>query len=462
MTDVIMPQMGESIAEGTITKWFKNIGDQVERDEPLLEISTDKVDTEIPAPASGVLSEIKVQEGETVPINTVIAVIGGDVKEPTPPTSETETTQPMMPPATASPPETPSPQREPAAPPAPPAPPAEPQTPPSASEAPTPKSESGVRSSPLVRKIAREHDIDLSQLSGSGRGGRVTKEDILKVVEAPGETPKAPEPRPAAPAQPAPSRAEAPTPPPKVEPAPTPAAPTAPTPSRGSRDVVEPMSTMRKSVAEHMMISRQTSAHVTTVFEVDVTRIVDLRAEYKSAFEQDGVKLTYTPFFVRATIASLKTFPIFNASIEGESIVYHKDHNIGVAVALEGGLIVPVIHHADEKSFLGLARAVNDLGERARTKKLLPEEVQGGTFTITNPGPFGGLFGTPIINQPQVAILAVGGIHKRPVVVGDGIGVRSMVYLALSFDHRLIDGALADRFMADLKERLETWDEKIL
>ena len=222
------------------------------------------------------------------------------------------------------------------------------------------------------------------------------------------------------------------------------------------------MSKMRKSIAAHMVVSQQTSAHVTTVFEADVSRIVAQRAEYKAAFQRDGVKLTYTPFFVHVVLASLKAFPFFNASIDGESIVYHKDHNLGIAVALDGGLIVPVIHHADEKSFLGLARAVNDIGERARTKKLMPADVQGGTFTITNPGVFGGLFGTPIINQPQVAILALGGIHKRPVVVNDGIGVRSMVYLALSFDHRLIDGALADQFMADLKQRLEDWDEKIL
>ncbi len=219
---------------------------------------------------------------------------------------------------------------------------------------------------------------------------------------------------------------------------------------------------MRKSIAEHMVVSQQTSAHVTTVFEADVSRIVAQRAEYKAAFQRDGVKLTYTPFFVHAVLASLQAFPIFNASIDGESIVYHKDKNLGIAVALDGGLIVPVIHRADEKRFLGRARAVNDIGERARTKKLMPADVQCGTFTITNPGVFGGLFGTPIINQPQVAILALGGIHKRPVVVNDGIGVRSMVYLALSFDHRLIDGALADQFMADLKQRLEDWDEKIL
>lgn len=313
-----------------------------------------------------------------------------------------------------------------------------------------------------MRKIAREHSLDLGQLTGTGRGGRVTKDDVLKLVDSPAAEPKTPETPAAASPTPAPPAASASV--PKSEPRPAASSPpaAAPTPTSGGRVVVEPMSKMRKLVAEHMVISRQTSAHVTTVFEVDVSRIVDLRAQSRFAFQQDGVKLTYTPFFIRATIGSLKAFPLLNASIDGDAIVYHRDHNIGLAVALEGGLIVPVIQHADEKSFLGLARAVNDLGERARTKKLMPADVQGGTFTITNPGFFGGLFGTPIINQPQVAILAVGGIHKRPVVVGDGIGVRSMVYLALSFDHRLIDGALADQFMADLKHRLENWDEKLL
>ncbi|GMR22240.1 MAG: hypothetical protein BMS9Abin37_0575 [Acidobacteriota bacterium] len=434
MTDVIMPQMGESIAEGTVTKWFKKVGDTVERDEPLLEISTDKVDTEIPAPTSGVLSEIKVQEGETVPINTVIGVIGGDVKD-APSSAAPE-------PVAATPPPSPTPASAPPA-----------ATKPSVDTSPPPRPRQaqhpqqalpGLRSSPLVRKMASEHGIDLARVTGTGRGGRVSKQDILKFVEASSAPPSAP---PKAP----PPEAPALSPP-----------PAAPASAQGGRVHVEPMSNMRKSIAEHMVISQQTSAHVTTVFEADVSRIVAQRAEYKAAFQRDGVKLTYTPFFVHAVLASLKAFPIFNASIDDNSIVYHKDHNLGIAVALDGGLIVPVIHHADEKSFLGLARAVNDIGERARAKKLLPADVQGGTFTITNPGVFGGLFGTPIINQPQVAILALGGIHKRPVVVNDGIGVRSMVYLALSFDHRLIDGALADQFMADLKERLENWDEKIL
>ena len=287
--------------------------------------------------------------------------------------------------------------------------------------------------------MAKEHEIDLLKLAGSGEGGRVTKQDVLKHLESRAQAPSAP--------------SDAPAPPP------------APVPAAASQGRVEiaPMSGMRKSIAEHMVLSRKTSAHVTTVFEADVSRIVQARESMKRTFEKDeGVKLTYTPFFIRVVTSALKSFPALNASIEDDKILYRKDYNIGVAVALDGGLIVPVVHHADEKSFLGLARAVSDLAERARGKKLKPEEVQGGTFTLTNPGPYGSLFGTPIINQPQVAILGVGGIHKRPVVVNDAIAVRSMVYLALSFDHRLVDGALADQFMADVKRRLEGWDEKIL
>jgi 2-oxoglutarate dehydrogenase E2 component (dihydrolipoamide succinyltransferase) len=288
--------------------------------------------------------------------------------------------------------------------------------------------------------MAREHEIDLANLTGSGQGGRITKHDVFELLES----------KQAPAAAPLPTRpAEAPAPPPAMPPQ--------------GRVEVAPMSSIRKSIAEHMVLSRRTSAHVTTVFEADVSRIVQARESLKRAFErEEGVKLTYTPFFIRAVSSALKSFPALNASIEGDKILYRKDYNIGVAVALDGGLIVPVVHHADEKSFLGLARAVSDLAERARGKKLKPEEVQGGTFTLTNPGPYGALFGTPIINQPQVAILGVGGIHKRPVVVNDAIAVRSMVYLALSFDHRLVDGALADQFMADVKRRLEGWDEKIL
>jgi 2-oxoglutarate dehydrogenase E2 component (dihydrolipoamide succinyltransferase) len=411
MTDVIMPQMGESIAEGTVTKWHKKVGERVERDEPLFEISTDKVDTEVPSPVAGILTEIRVSEGQTVPINTVVGVIGGETPEARPE----------------------APRRE-----APPPPPASPAPPAVASQMHAPRTDRGPRSSPLVRRMARENQIDLPNITGSGQGGRITKQDVLRHLES----------------------GQAPAPPPGS------AAPFATAQASGvprGRVEVVPMTAMRKSIAEHMVISRRTSAHVTTVFEADVSRMVQVREGWKAAFEkEEGVKLNYTPFFVRTVTAALKSFPALNASIEGDKVVYRKDYNIGVAVALEGGLIVPVVHHADEKSFLGLARAVADLADRARAKKLKPEEVQGGTFTVTNPGPFGSLFGTPIINQPQVAILGVGGIHKRPVVVNDAIAVRSMVYLALSFDHRLVDGALADQFMADVKRRLEGWDEKIL
>jgi 2-oxoglutarate dehydrogenase E2 component (dihydrolipoamide succinyltransferase) len=296
-----------------------------------------------------------------------------------------------------------------------------------------------------VRKMAQEHQIDLLKLSGSGEGGRITKQDVLTHLESQRTMSSAPLPAVPAVAGPGASQASVTAPPPQ------------------GRVEIVPMSGIRKSIAEHMVLSRRTSAHVTTVFEADVSRIVQARESLKRTFEkEEGVKLTYTPFFIRVVTAALKAFPALNASIDGDRILFRKDYNIGVAVALEGGLIVPVVHHADEKSFLGLARAVSDLAERARGKKLKPEEVQGGTFTLTNPGPYGSLFGTPIINQPQVAILGVGGIHKRPVVVNDAIAVRSMVYLALSFDHRLVDGALADQFMADVKRRLEGWDEKIL
>jgi pyruvate dehydrogenase E2 component (dihydrolipoyllysine-residue acetyltransferase) len=489
MTDVIMPQMGESIAEGTVIKWYKKVGDRVERDEPLFEISTDKVDTEIPSPSAGVLAEIRVQEGQTVPINTVVAVIGDKVAEATKPTELTETAA-IASPAVPSPP--------PAAPEA-----SSPAPPSVAPVAAVPESDSdsdsdseseseseprGPRSSPLVRRMARENQVDLTQVTGSGDGGRITKTDVERYLQSrAGQAAKPPTAMPVAPSTPkptpTPNAASAskpvsiPSPPPgparapagpRPGPVPSPARAQAPAPrppaqpTQSSRVTIEPMSVIRKSIAEHMVLSRRTSAHVTTVFEVDVSRVVEARESSKRVFErEEGVKLTYTPFFVRAVTSALRSFPLLNASIDGDNIVTKKDLNIGIAVSLEGGLIVPVIHHADEKSFLGLARAVSDLAERARAKKLKPEEVQGGTFTITNPGPFGALFGTPIINQPQVAILGIGGIHKRPVVIHDAIAVRSMVYLALSFDHRLIDGALADQFMADVKRRLETWDEKI-
>jgi 2-oxoglutarate dehydrogenase E2 component (dihydrolipoamide succinyltransferase) len=423
-TDIIMPQMGESIAEGTVTKWFKKVGDEVERDEPLFEISTDKVDTEIPSPAAGVLSEIKVGEGETVPINTVVGVIGGEAassatsEEPAseePPLARTQPTLKVPEEVTAP-----------------------------AAVAPPREAGEQLRSSPLVRRIAREHNVDLSRVSGTGRGGRITKQDIMSFIEGGGAA------APVAPAAP-------------VVKAPPPAPAPPPTAGYAGRVQIEPMSVMRRSIAEHMVLSRRTSAHVSTVWEVDMTRVVKVRQENRGRFErEEGVKLTYMPFFIRAVLHGLKAFPIVNASVDGTDIVYKKDLNIGVAVALDWGLIVPVLHRADEKSFLGLQRVVNDLATRAREKKLKPDEVQGGTFTITNPGPFGALFGTPIINQPQVAILGLGAIHKRPVVVNDAIAVRSMVYISLTFDHRIIDGAVADQFMAEVKERLESWDEKIL
>ncbi len=447
--EVIMPQMGESIAEGTITKWYKQVGESVERDEPLFEISTDKVDTEIPSPSSGVLTEIKVGEGTTVPINTVVALIGaeGEATAPAPEAGpmavaeSAEAPEVVEFPAPASPvPEVVSPEPEPA----------------DVSGATEPEGEH-LRSSPLVRRIASEHGVDLAQVSGTGREGRITKADILAFIE---KGPSASESVPTVAAQ-----ATEPTPAPIIHevPAREPVTPAPAAPAEAARVERVPMSVMRKSIAEHMMVSRRTSAHVATVFEADVTRVVTVRDAYKDRYaKEEGIKLTFTPFFMRAIIGGLKAFPVVNASIEGDEIVYKKDINIGVAVALDWGLIVPVIHNAEEKSFLGLNRAVADLAERARSKKLLPDEVRGGTFTITNPGPYGGLFGVPIINQPQVAILGLGGIHKRPVVVNDAIAIRSMVYLALSFDHRLIDGATADQFMAEVKKRLENWEEKIL
>ena len=433
MADVIMPQMGESIAEGTVTKWMKNVGDRVERDEPLFEISTDKVDAEIPSPAAGILKEIRVAPGTTVPINTEVAVIAGE-GEAVPATA----------PAVAPPPPAPAPP--PPAPPTPghvpvefqiegerpaPVPPPAPAPPPAAPE--KPRSEMTAeelrltRSSPVVRRIAAEHQVDIRQVPGTGIGGRVTKQDILGALE------------------------------PRPVPAPVPAPPLA-----AGRVEVVPMSPIRRKTAEHMVLSKRTSAHVSTVFEIDMTRVDQLRQKHKAAFEGRGVRLTYTPFVLKAVVDALKSFPVLNASIDGESVVYHKDVNLGLAVALDWGLIVPVIHHADEKNVLGLARAVNDLADRARSKKLRVDEVQGGTFTVTNPGVFGSLFGTPIINQPQVAILATGTIEKRPVVRDDAIAIRTMCYFCLTFDHRLVDGADADRFMAHVKKTLQEFDEAAL
>ncbi len=460
MTDVIMPQMGESIAEGTVTKWMKNVGDRVQRDEPLFEISTDKVDAEIPAPATGVLKEIRVQPGATVPINTVVAVIAAEGAAVVAPV--VAPAAPEAPPAGSV--------ARPAPPDAPPAPPVnfvlEPEQAPRPDR---PRSEMTAdelrqtRSSPVVRRIAAEHNLDIREVPGTGIAGRVTKQDILGHIETRAASSAAPTPFPA-PMIPPPSRPAAAPAGRSAPPAsPPPAAPATPAVGSETRGQVVPMSPIRKKTAEHMVLSKRTSAHVATVFEIDMTRVDQLRQHHRPAYEQrSGVRLTYLPFILKATVDALKAFPVLNASIDGDSIVYHKDVNVGLAVALDWGLIVPVIHRADEKNLLGLARAVNDLADRARAKKLRVDEVQGGTFTITNPGVFGSLFGTPIINQPQVAILGVGTIEKRPVVRDDAIAIRTMAYFALSFDHRLVDGADADRFMAHLKQGLEEFDEKAL
>ena len=422
-TEIVMPQMGESIVEGTITKWLKKPGDKVQRDEPLFEISTDKVDAEIPSPASGVLQDIKVAEGTTVQVNTVVGIISADG-------------EPAAAPAKAAPPAPAAPEKKEA-------------PPPKAQPAPVQESvpvthEEGehARSSPLVRKIAREHNVNLSEVQGTGLGGRITKQDIMAFLER-GQA-----------AAPAPTAVTA------------PAQAPVPAPAAIPGDLVA-MTQMRKIIAQRMVESRRTSAHVHCMFEVDVSRIVSLRNRTKAVFEQrHGARLTFMPFFVRAAIIALQQFPIVNASIEGESIRYHRHVNMGIAVALDWGLIVPVLKNADELNFLGLQRGITDLGERARSKKLKPEEVEGSTFTITNPGQFGAVFGLPIINQPNSAIMGVGGISKVPLVVtdadgNDSIAIRSVVHLTLGYDHRLVDGAVADQFMALVKKNLESWSEEI-
>ena len=463
-TEVVMPQMGESIAEGTITKWLKKVGERVERDEPLFEISTDKVDAEIPSPAAGTLTEVRFKEGDTVEVNTVVAVLDGDqssaaaeapAAKPAEETPEkSEVAAPAPPPPAAEKPAPPPPAPQPPAPVAPPPPPpveAKPAPPPAPKQDGTVATAEELRrtkSSPLVRKIAQQHNVDISQLEGTGLSGRVTKNDILSYIES-GTT-----------AAPAPARASAPA----AAPAPVaePQAPPPPKPQAGDR--VEQMTVMRKKIAEHMVLSRRTSAHVTTVYEIDMTRVAKLREEHRDEFYQrTGTKLTFMPFIFEAVNKGLRKFPIFNAQVNGDQIIYKQDINLGMAVALDWGLIVPVIKRADDLSISGLARAANDLADRARTKQLKPDEVTGGTFTITNPGVFGGLFGTPIINQPQLAILGVGKIEKRAKVMttrdgDDFIGIRWMSYFALSFDHRVIDGADAERFLAFVKEQLETGD----
>ncbi len=453
-----MPQMGESIAEGTLSKWLKKVGDEVKRDEPIFEISTDKVDAEIPAPAAGVLAEIIVKEGETVAVQTVVArletekgaIAGGGRREAGganagggrreagggAPVADSSPTMPATPPApTHQAPATPSttpPRQQPSAPAI------------AASHSGNGNSfEERVRtkSSPLVRKIAAEHGVNIASLQGSGVAGRVTKRDILGFIES------------GAPLRTAPPASRLPPP------------AGLPTPEPWPGDIVEPMSKMRALISEHMVASRHTSAHVTSFIEIDFTRVARIRAKKRAEFEAaTGQKLTYMPFIIKAVTQGLQAFPVMNSSVAGTNIIYRKQINIGVAVALDWGLIVPVIKHADDLSLSGITRVLNDLAARARAKKLSPEEVQEGTFTITNPGVFGSLMGTPIINQPQVAILGVGAIEKRPKILPgadgeDTIAIRTCAYFSISFDHRVIDGAIADQFLAFLKKTIETFPE---
>ena len=463
MTDVVMPQMGESIVEGTLTRWLKKVGDQVQRDEPLFEISTDKVDTEIPAPAEGVLTEILVQEGAVVAINTVVARIGaaGEAVAAAPAVAAKPA------PAAATAPADAQAQSEDAPAPEPVAAPAAAPAPAAQAAAPEPVAEEPAGPvSPLVRKIARENNIDLKLVKGTGAGGRVTKADVDAYLAASAPTATAAKaahgpsaPAPAAPTPvpaPAPAFVRAPAPPPE-------ALPPLPRPEP-AKVRLEPMSIMRQKIAEHMLLSKRTSAHVTTVHRVDMTQVARLRARAKEEFrERYGFGLTFLPFVARAAAEALRAFPIVNASIEGTNILYHNEINIGIAVALEYGLIVPVIRQADEKNVAGLQRSIVDLAARARSRQLKPDEVSGGTFSITNFGSFGSLFATPVINQPQVAILGLGAVEKVPVVVdGDAIAIRSLAYLALTFDHRLIDGALGDQFCQKVKQVLENWSDQVL
>jgi pyruvate dehydrogenase E2 component (dihydrolipoyllysine-residue acetyltransferase) len=449
-TNVVMPQMGESIAEGTIVRWIKKIGDEVDRDEPLFEISTDKVDAEIPSPAAGVLTDIRVKEGETVAVNSVVAVIGGASD----PTGARASAEPSVPQAAVGQPETaaksrsdrgqggvkPAPERGPAAG----KPPAEENRAgavaeheleeESDAEPPSTDDLRRQKSSPLVRRIAKEHDVDLRLLKGTGISGRVTKQDILGFIES-GATAT------------------------RTVPAGPRKAPAGPVYGPGENVSVVPMSVMRKKIAEHMVLSAHTSPHVYAVYEVNFGRVAALRERRKADYEAAGARLTYTAIIAKVIVDALRQFPNMNASIDGDNVVYKKDINLGIAVALDNGLIVPVIKNADEKNLLGLSRAINDLAARARAKKLNPDEVQHGTFTITNPGVFGALYGLPLINQPQVGILGVGAIEKRPIVIDDAIAIRPVCNLSLGHDHRLIDGADAGRFLSFVKERLEKFEE---
>ncbi len=452
MIDVVMPQMGESIVEGTLTRWLKKPGERVERDEPLFEISTDKVDTEIPAPAAGTLAEVLVEEGKTVSINTVVAKIdetgGAAVAAPAP--APVPAVEPPPPPAPVP---APAPVPVPAAQPAAALPPPPPPAAPSAVE----EDELGPLS-PLVRRMARENNLDLRNVSGSGIGGRITRQDVETYIVAQSAAKAAPAPTPA------PAPAPTPAPAPVVAAAPAPPA-SVPPPARAeaAKTRVEPMSMMRQKIAEHMVFSQRTSVHVTTVHKVDITKVAKLRDRQKGEFQaRYGFGLTYLPFIARAASEALRAFPICNASIDGTNVLYHNDINIGIAVALENGLIVPVIRNADEKNVVGLQRSIVDLAARARSRQLKPDEVTGGTFSITNFGSFGSIFATPVINQPQVAILGAGAVEKMPVVIDDAIAIRSICHIALTFDHRLIDGAVADQFCQKVKAILEGWSEEVL
>jgi pyruvate dehydrogenase E2 component (dihydrolipoyllysine-residue acetyltransferase) len=479
--DIVMPQMGESIFEGTITKWLKKPGDKVERDEPLFEISTDKVDAEIPSPSAGVLKEIKVGEGKTVPIQTVVGVIdaAGDgaaaAKPAAPAPAPAKAAEPARPAPAAT-----VPPSKPAASPAASAPRQQEQAAPprvAAAAVQPAAAKDGVRihSSPLVRRMAKEHGIDLASVPGTGQGGRISKQDMEAYISGGGSSAESA-------AETEPAEANVYTQPVSATPAPRAAAPAPPPPAStgGQTHVafesavprekmyfgnyeVQPMSIMRQRIAEHMIASKHVSPHVYSVDEVDMSKVAALRAKSKDEFEKRyETKLTFMPFFVKAAVAGLRAYPTMNASLDGTNVILHKEINVGIAVALDWGLIVPIIKNADEKNILGIQRNLNDLAERARTKKLRPEEVQEGTFSITNPGVFGGLFGLPVISQPNVGILGLGAIEKRPVVINDSIAIRSMCYVTLSYDHRVVDGAIAHQFLHKVKETLENWSEPLL
>ena len=447
--DVIMPQMGESITEGTMSRWIKKVGDAVKRDEPIFEISTDKVDAEIPAPNAGVLTEVLVTEGQTVAVGTIVARIETD--------ATAAASAPAPAPAAPAAPPTPAPQAQPIAAPAPAAaaaaPPSAPAKPPADESA---EERLRRKSTPLVRKMVEEHGLDLGVIPGSGSAGRVTKQDVISYLET-GAKPAAD--APAVPSVPAPAAA-------------SPAAPTSGSPlTPGSPvtawegDRVEPWSRIRKLTADHMVLSRRVSAHVNSLIEIDFTHVANVRKSLKSSFAERGVNLTFLAFIVKAIADNLRKHPVVNAAVSGDNTIFRRDINVGIAVALDWGLIVPVVRHADELSLLGIARAVQDLADRARNRKLAPDEIQKGTFTITNPGGFGTYVGTPVINQPQVAILAVGAIEKRASVItlpdgSDALGIRTKGMFCLAYDHRIVDGADADRFLADVRQTLHTFPEQ--